>query len=209
MGDDMNSNSLTIKINDLLKEFNSKVLNSIRNIVDETSRFLLLMAWLNTRIENWSFGRIIIVGGFAVEFYTGSTYRTLDVDLIVEGKDAMKIVQGFFSKISEKPCRAYLPVFDAISSKGIDIVGFIYDKTKSPVKVNIDNYYAYLEAPEELIVKYLYAWKYWMSEIDRDKVLALIAVLWDKVDKNYVLIRVEEEKVKDKLEEALNLLKMG
>ncbi len=204
----MVSNTLMSKVDDLLSEFNSTVLNTVRSIVDETSRFLFLMAWLNTRIENWGFGRIII-GGFAVEFYTGSTYRTLDVDLIVEGGDAMKIIQCFFDRISEKPCKAYLPYFDAISSKGIDIVGFVYDKTKNSVKVNINGYYVYVEAPEELIVKYLYAWKYWRSEVDRDKVLALIAVLWDKVDRNYVLMRAEEERVKDKLEEALSLLEVG
>ncbi|GEM_PF-4198412 len=41
----------------------------------------------------------------------------------------------------------------------------VYDKAKGPVKVNVNDYYVYLEEPEELIVKYLSAWKYWRSEL--------------------------------------------
>lgn len=59
-------------------------------------------------------------------------------------------------------------------------------RVKEPVKVEVNNYHVYIEAPEELIVKYLFAWKYWESEVYRDKVLALIAVLWDKIDESYV-----------------------
>ncbi len=33
-------------------------------------------------------GRIVVTSGFAVEIYTGRVYRTMDIDVIVEGEKA-------------------------------------------------------------------------------------------------------------------------
>jgi len=44
----------------------------------ETDRFLKFLAILNTLLEDKGLGRIIIVGGFAVELYSGRSYRTGD-----------------------------------------------------------------------------------------------------------------------------------
>jgi len=196
----------SISIEELLKEFNGDILPKLQQTPSEVNRFLLFLAWLNTKLEQSQLGRMVVVGGFAAEFYTGATYRTLDVDLVVEGSNARQILTEFLSKISEKPCRIYLPTFEAIASKGIDIVAESYSKPKPPVKIEVEEYSVYMESPEELIITYLNAWKYWQSSEDRDKALALIAVLWSKVDQSYVKQRAKEESVHDKLEEALKIL---
>ncbi len=91
------------------------------------NRFLGLFAWLNWFLEEKGYGKIIIVGGFAVEVYTGSTYRTLDVDLIVEGRLARRILEEFIGRISsEKASRVYITTLPILASKAIDIVGSDY-----------------------------------------------------------------------------------
>ena len=52
----------------------------------ETDRFLKFLAMLNTLLEEKGLGRVIIVGGFAAEIYSGRSYRTGDVDMKREKK---------------------------------------------------------------------------------------------------------------------------
>jgi len=63
-------------------------------------------------------GRIMITGGFAVEIYTGRVYRTMDVDVIVEGD--VRIVESFLAGFSERIGRGFLPIYDVLSLKSIN-----------------------------------------------------------------------------------------
>lgn len=192
----------------LVKEFEEKILLKLESIPSETERYLYFMAWLNTKLEEYSLGRIIIVGGFAVEVLTGATYRTLDIDIIIEGSQAKNITEKFLTYISKpKTSRVFLPKLQAIASKGIDIVGILYSKAIQPIKLRINNLRVYVEACEELILTYLMNWKYWESLEDRDKVYALIKVYWNKVDRNYILRKAKEKEVLDKLKEVLEDLR--
>jgi len=114
--------SETEVVEELLEEFNTSVLRELESEADEARRYLKLFAWLNTRLEEKGIGRIVITGGFAVEIYTGRVYRTMDVDIVVEGAGAARIVEEFLKRIGEKIGRGYLPYPEAISAKSIDIV---------------------------------------------------------------------------------------
>ncbi len=192
----------------LLSEFD-EVIRRAKSIGSETHRFLYLISWMNVVLEHEGAGRIILVGGFAVEVLTGSTYRTLDIDIIVEGVVARHALEEFFKRTSEACGRTYLLREILFSSKGIDIVGTSYSKRKRPIKLFVNEEYIYMEPPEELIITYLSAWKYWESLEDRDKVYALVSVLWEKIDKQYVIKRAKEEKVLDFLQTVLKDLGIG
>lgn len=97
----------------------------------ETDRFLKFLAILNTLLERKRLGRVIIVGGFAAEIYSGRSYRTGDVDIIVEGGSA-DIVREVLREFSDFGLRIYLPKIREISEKGIDIVGENYNRRKPP-----------------------------------------------------------------------------
>jgi len=189
----------------LHKELTTSVLPRLRAEVDETKRYLLFIAWLNKKFEELNLGRIIITGGFAVEIYTGRTYRTMDVDIVVDGSLATKVIEGLLSKFSEKIGRGYLPKYESLDVKSIDIVSNSYTRKAKPIKIIIDDYYAYLEPPEELIVTYLSGWKFWKSTEDRDKAMWLYIVWRDRLDEEYLVQRVAEEKVMDKLNELRRL----
>jgi len=191
-------------LKDLIEEFEKEVVLKLMDIHSETERYLYFMAWLNTRLEEHGLGRIIIVGGFAVEVLTGATYRTLDIDIVIEGVRAKGITENFLIHISKpRTSRVFLPKLRAIASKGIDIVGTSYSKVTKPIKLRINNLIVYVEACEELILTYLMGWKYWESLEDRDKVYALIKVYWDKVNRDYILNEAKKKKVFDKLKEIL------
>ncbi len=98
-------------------------------------------------MEGRGLGSIIIVGGFGAEFYSGRSYRTGDVDIVVEGDT--ELVSQMLSKFSDRGLRIFLPRIREISEKGIDLVGTVYSGEKV-IRVNVDDgkYHVYMESPE-------------------------------------------------------------
>ncbi|RLE54968.1 MAG: hypothetical protein DRJ40_09465 [Thermoprotei archaeon] len=193
----------------LVSKFSSEVVPVLERIPSDTDRFLYFIAWLSSELEGRGLGRIVIVGGFAVEVLTQSTYRTLDVDIVVEGP-GIDVVKRFLELLSHaRSGRVFVLRLSALARKGIDVVGSSYRKPRDPIALRVDDYRVYIEPPEELIVTYLCAWKYWRSLGDRDKVLILLGVYWDRIDREYLVERCRVEGVEDKLFEALRVLGYG
>lgn len=65
----------------------------IRRVL-ERGDTLELVAEANAFLEECGLGRVIVVGGYAVELYSGGAYRTGDVDVIVEGAGLNRGVEG-------------------------------------------------------------------------------------------------------------------
>jgi len=190
----------------LYRELVEALLPRLRGVRDETRRLLLLLAWLNTRLEEPGLGRIIVTGGFAVEVYTGRVYRAMYVDVIVEGHEALKVIEKLLSMVSEPIGRGYLPREEALSLKSIDIVSTFYGRRATPVKILVDNYHVYMEPPEELVIRYLADWKFRESREDRDKALWVYIVWRDHMDTDYLWKRAREEDVEDKLRELASFI---
>jgi len=193
-------------VDGLLRDFNSRVLPLIRSEPDDARRYLRLLAWLNTWLEKNGFGRIIITGGFAVEVYTGRAYRTMNVDVIIEGVEVARIIEEFLGRIAERIGRGYLPYAEAISVKSIDVVSTIYDRELKPVKLMVNDEYVYLEPPEELLLRYLATWKFRGSTEDRDKAAWLYYIWRDRMNLEYVARKSRLEDVYDKLMELQDII---
>ncbi len=182
--------------------------DKLLSIDDETKKYMLFLAFLNNWFKSQNLGYIVVTGGFAVEILTGRAYRTYDIDLITSNQEVCKVLEGFLSRFSEKIARGYLPRFEEIASKSIEIVSTTYSRGKQPVKILVDNWYLLVDPPEDLIIAYLTAWKYWESTVDRDKAVWLYMALRDKLDIAYLRRRASEEKVADKLEELIQITSM-
>jgi hypothetical protein len=188
----------------MLRVFEDKILPRLVSISEETKRYLLFTGWLNSFLEERGLGRIIVTGGFAVEVYTGRVYRTMDVDIIVEGSS--RVVEEFMEKFSERIGRGYLPLYDVLSLKSIDIVSTAYTRRRSPVRMIVEEFYVYLDPVEDLVAVYLEGWKYWGSTEDRDKALWLLYVWSSRIDWSYLEDICREKGVLDKLMELKQLL---
>ncbi|PUA31824.1 MAG: hypothetical protein B7O98_08490 [Zestosphaera tikiterensis] len=186
--------------------FKTSILPKLKSIQDETKRYLFFIAWLNEALEKEGLGRIVITGGFAVEVYTARVYRTMDVDVIVEGVKADEVVEKFLESFSERLGRGYLPTYETLTLKSIDLVSTTYSRKKPPTTILIEGMKAYLDPLEDLIVSYLSGWKFWNATEDRDKALWLLAGWIDKIDLNYLEEVAKEKNVYDKLLELTRLI---
>ena len=136
---------------------------------DTTLRLAYFIGFVNEWLISKDLGFVVITGGFAVELLTGRAYRTLDIDLITSNPKVAKILGKFLEKISERIGRGYLSIYEELAAKSIDIVATIYTRQKPPLKIIVYDKTIYIDPPEDLIVTYLSAWKYWDSTLDRDK----------------------------------------
>ena len=177
----------------------------LRREYNETRRYIKLMAWLNTEFERRELGRIIITGGFAVEVYSGRIYRTMDVDIIVEGK-ACDVLEVLLKRIGERIGRGYLLKYEELELKSIDIVSRVYDRRLAPVKLQVDELYVYLDPPEALITTYLAGWKFWDATEDRDKAIWLLAATKPILKIDVLNKLAKESDVADKLNELFSML---
>jgi hypothetical protein len=158
---------------------------------------LELVAEANAFLEECGLGRVIVVGGYAVELYSGGAYRTGDVDVIVEGGGALlKRALGLIEEWRER-----VWVHRALSY-AIDIVGSHYSKPKQPVTLEVGGKRVYVEPPEECIVSALAACVYWGSDLDCEKAAMVMAAQWDAIDWEYLERRCAEEGVAGKLAEV-------
>ena len=181
-----------------------KVLGDLSRIPSETSRFLYFLAWLNTRLEAWGLGKIVIARGFSVEFYTRSSIRTIDVDIVIlGGPEASTVVRGFLDAVGGvRDGRVYvLAPLRGLLSKAIDIVDDNLSNRRL-VRVSINSYIVYIQSPEDTLVYTLNAWKGRRSSEDELRAKVLAEVLGEKLNKEYLCRRAREEDVLDKLKEV-------
>jgi len=189
-----------------LRELND-VFVRIRREGNETKRYLYFLAWLNSKLEEKGFGRIIVTGGFAVEVYTGRVYRTMDIDLIIEDPQGAIIIEEILKRLGERIARGYILRETSLMLKSIDIVSCTYGRALEPVKLEVNNSWLYLDPPEELITIYLAGWKFWESTEDRDKALWLLAAVKEILNTDILKKLAKQRNVEDRLQELLDLLK--
>ncbi len=176
-------------------------------------RFLALLAAANRFLEERGLGRLVIVGGFAVELLTGGATRTLDVDVAVESVEAARLL--------EEALRLLAGAGEAVESsrgpvvglggaeKSIDLVSSSYHARFPPLSVEVPGYgRVYVEAPEELVLRYLRERLYWGTVESWRRVLLLLGVLWDRMDLTRLAAEAcrEDERLHRLLLEALRLL---
>ncbi|MGC8606071.1 MAG: hypothetical protein ACP5GZ_01025 [Vulcanisaeta sp.] len=176
-------------------------LMSIRVDGGQGSSLLNFLARVNSRLESEGAGRIIIVGGFAAELYSGGVYRTGDVDVIIDSRDSERAMGILYEELNHINARreGRVWVSDYFGVLALDIVGVTY---VGRVKVlRVDNGHVYIESPEDNAVTSLNACVYWSSDADCERAAAVLAVQWGSIDWNYLVDRAWREGVLDKLNE--------
>lgn len=196
-------------VDEYLNIFKKDVLNIILKEEIDTRKFMVFIGSLNKFFEDKNIGRIIVVGGFAVEIYTGRGYRTADIDIITEGYGSDTLTDKILRKLGyDKEGRTYIIETGELLSKAVDIVGILYDKPKQPIKWMLDkkDYYFYIIPPEEAIVSSLASAKFWNIGIDYERAAMIYVAQKDNMDIEYLLRRADKENVRDFLDKIVKMI---
>ena len=190
-----------------------RVLDRIAGLERPEDRFAALLAVINRVLEESGAGRVVAVGGFALELLTGGAMRTLDVDFVVEGYEAFNALEEALRLLSaatgERSARGPVLSLRGVE-KALDLLGSHYKPEFPPLRVDVPGFgWFYLEAPEQLLLRYLREWSYWGTREARARVLLLLGVLGDRMDLENVerVASREDRRLVEKLGEAVRLLR--
>jgi len=148
----------------------------------------------------------VLVGGGALEFYTQGSYTTVDVDLVVQGRDSAKKIlskMGFRRGLGQK----------SWYSESLELSVEIPDDTLAGSMDRItvveleDDLTAYVIGVEDLIVDRLNAYKHWKSLNDGQWAMATMLIHMDDIDFAYLKARAREEDTLDVLAEIVKKAK--
>lgn len=172
----------------MLKE--KKILKKAEKITDPFKRQLYVIGILTKILEKYNV-RPVVVGGFALEFYTTGGYNTGDIDLVFADHDLLsKIMDGLgFEKAGRHWISRELDVF--IEAPGANLTK---GEQRHLSRVEIDGLYVYLIGVEDLIIDRMNAYVHWKSKDDGYWVKELVSIHKGKLDRKYLNKRCKEEK---------------
>ncbi len=170
------------------------------------NNILNFLARVNRRLEDERVGRVVIVGGFASELYSGGIYRTGDIDVIIDTKNpgrAMDIVNDELRNVNARR-EGRVWVSDYFGVLALDIVGVTYVGRTRVLRLDSD--YVYVESPEDCIIESLNACVYWSSDADCERAAAVLMMQRNSIDWTYLIDRAGRESVLNKLDEIKRLI---
>ncbi len=163
---------------------------------DDVMRRMLFVALLSRAVASLGWSPPVIVGGFAVQYYTAGDYSTVDIDLAGASEPVAQVLGAWgFERQGRHWYDEALGVVVEIPGGQLDPGG--YEHT---VRVVADDLVATVLGIEDLIVDRLAACVHWSDGESCLWAKALLAVASD-VDEAYLARRAVEEDVAEKLAE--------
>ena len=164
---------------------------------------MLFIAILTEKL-NSNGADVILVGGQAIDFYTGGVFATSDIDLIVSNRSMAENLLNKFG-FEKKANGLWLNrdlniVVQLISNSYTGDLGKVR-------KFRVRDLELKVAAPEDLIRNRLYSLKFWQSNPQRDleESVALIKLFSESLDNAYLDRIAKENDIEDALKEARRL----
>lgn len=164
---------------------------------DRFKRRMLFLGFFTEKLRKAG-ADAVLVGGQAIEVYTGGQFETADIDIVVNNKLlAEKLLNALgFGKESGIWYNQELNII-------VQIIDEPYSGDPDKIrKFKIKEFELSVAAPEDLIVNRLYQAKFWKSNPQRDveQAAALLKIFSKLIDRDYLRKIAKKEDVKDYLD---------
>jgi len=131
----------------------------------------------------------VIVGGSAVEFYTGGMYTTGNVDIVGSVSELSDILKSMGFRKEDR--------FFVKGKVFIDLVGMRLAGRCNEISLGERGDVIVVISVEDLLIDRLCACKWWRSSIDCEQARYLWGIYKDRIDPAYLMERAREEDVSD------------
>jgi hypothetical protein len=171
-------------------------LNKILAMEEGPERTAALAAWVQGLFDK---EKPVLVGGSAVELYTGGAYTTGDLDFVgtVTSAVARKLLGAGFTRSGRHFIHEDGRIF-------LDFPGSQLDPGVQAVRVTMAGREVLLISLEDIIIDRLAAWTYWNSPVDGANAYLLYSSNRGKTDIGRLWARARAEEVDDSLESLLS-----
>lgn len=182
---------------DFRQEF-QLIIQKMEQFEKEYKRKLLFLGFLNKYLKMMD-SNLIVLGGFAVQFYTAGEYLSKDIDIACSNPKALGelLISIAFKKIGRHYYSDELEIALEIPTSAIS-----KREENRVLIVEIEGYEVPLLGLEDIIIDRLNAFTHWQSLEDGRLAKELLQIHFDEIDWDYLQIRANEEKI------SLNLHKM-
>ncbi len=167
---------------------------------DQLKRKLLFLGFFSEKLKEKGVNAVI-VGGEAIDIWTGGTFASADIDLLVQSK---KITEKLLNKFGfEKQANTLWLNMDLATVIHVIESSFSGDTSKLK-KMKIGKYEIQIASPEYLIKDRLCSYKFWKEnpQSDMEKTVALLRIFSDSIDNSYLDELAKENDIEDVLAEA-------
>jgi predicted nucleotidyltransferase len=178
---------------DLMDEF-KQIQDKMKKLDEVYKRKLLFMAFLNKCLREVN-SRIIILGGFAVQFYLAGEYLTHDIDLACDNRSALKEI---LKELNFKNVGRYQYSEDLGISIEIPASNIAPNQEERLFIVIIEGYEIPILGIEDIVIDRLNAYTHWKSLEDGRLAKELIYIHYETLDWDYLETQARQEKVYDK-----------
>lgn len=170
----------------------------INEDIDNFSKKLKIIAVLTSAIKEKLNLTPVVVGGQAVEFYTGGGYATMDVDIICE--TSTKKIAEVIEKLGFYRDNKYW----ILDSNKIDLAietpsGPLAGSVDKLMELEIGQHTAYFIGIEDIIIDRLNAYVHWNEKWQEEWILGMLVSNYDDIDFEYLHKRAGEERINDYL----------
>jgi hypothetical protein len=174
-----------------------------KELVQETDLFkrrINFLAFFTMKLKEYG-GDAILVGGEAIDVYTGGTFATSDIDLVVDDKTVAERLLNRFG-FGKEANGLWL-------NKDLNIVIQVITEsysgdTMKVRKFKIKEFELKVAAPVDLIQNRLYSAKFWKSylQLDLEQSIALLKLFEGSIDNEYLDKIAKKNDIEDYLAEA-------
>ena len=161
-------------------------IEEILSLVEGPARTAALVAWiqgLSAQEEQTP----VLVGGAAVELYTGGAYTTGDIDLV--GPMTPSVERGLQAAGFERHGRHWIHEEAQVF---VEIPGSALAAGELAVWAEMEGQRIRVIAAEDLLVDRLGAWEYWRSSVDGVNAFLVWKAVEDRIDLARLEARVKE-----------------
>lgn len=167
---------------------------------DQLTRKLLFLGFFSEKLKEKGVNAVI-VGGEAIDIWTGGTFASADIDLLVQSK---KITEKLLNKFGFEKQGNTLWLNKDLAIV-IHVIESSYSGDSSKLKtMRIGKYELQIASPEYLIKDRLCSFKFWKDnpQSDMEKTVALLRIFSDSIDNSYLNRLAKENDIEDVLAEA-------
>ncbi|NVM54736.1 MAG: hypothetical protein HWN66_13625 [Candidatus Helarchaeota archaeon] len=179
-----------------IKQEFKQILKKMEKFDKEYKKKLLFLGLINKYLKKMKSG-IIILGGFAVQFYLAGEYLTRDVDLACDNKDALNDL--LFALNFEKIGRHYF--LDELDL-AIEIPSSSISRNQQGrlFTIDIEGYEIQMLGIEDIVIDRVNAFTHWQSLEDGRLAKELLFIHFEQIDWNYLETRARDEHTDSELQ---------
>lgn len=187
-------------------DYNKEIDSVLDEDIDNFSKKIKIIAVLTSAIKENLNITPVVVGGQAVEFYTGGGYATMDVDIICEASTEK------IGKILEKIGFYRDNKYWILDSNKLDLAvetpsGPLAGAVDKLMELEIGKHTTYFIGIEDIIIDRLNAYVHWNEKWQEEWILGMMVSNYDDIDWEYLNKRASQESVNDSLKRMIDKTK--